>query len=183
MEETKTTLSKNQKGYGYKYTDIAEIHRYLESHNMSYYQEIETYEPTGQDYIMTYRCINGSWEDKPKRGCKVVDATLQGVKNPAQEQGSALTYARRYSLLMAFGLATEDDDTQTLSKPKKVTKASKKVVEDSTVINYKQMLIDELKIQNINVNEYAKVHKLNAKTSQEQAKILLEDLKAGASNE
>lgn len=176
----KTTLTKNQKGYGYKYTDIAEIHRYLESHNMSYYQEIETNEQTGSDYIMTYRCINGSWEDKPKRGCKVVDATLQGVKNPAQEQGSALTYARRYSLLMAFGLATEDDDAQALSK--KINKTTtKKAVESSP--NYKQMLLDELKKQSMNVNEYAKAHNLNAKTTQVQAKALLENLKAGASNE
>jgi hypothetical protein len=114
-----TILNKNTEGYGYKYTDIAEIHRYLEENNMKYYQEVETNEINGQDYIMTYRFINGEWEEKPKRGCKVVDATLQGIKNPAQEQGSALTYARRYSLLMAFGLATEDDDAQSLTRPKK----------------------------------------------------------------
>ena len=98
-----TILNKNSEGYGYKYTDIAEIHKYLEENGMKYYQEIQTSEINGFDYIMTYRFINGEWEEKPKRGCKVVDATLQGIKNPAQEQGSALTYARRYSLLMAFG--------------------------------------------------------------------------------
>lgn len=114
----KTTLRKNKNGYGYKYTELAEIHKYLEENNMRYYQTIETSELNGCDYIMTYRFIDGKWEDKPKRGCKVTDATLQGVKNPAQEQGSALTYARRYSLLMAFGLATEDDNAQALSKPK-----------------------------------------------------------------
>ena len=90
--------------------------------NMKYYQEIETDATNGADYIMTYRFIDGKWEEKPKRGCKVVDATLQGIKNPAQEQGSALTYARRYSLLMAFGLATEDDDAQSLSRPKEEIK-------------------------------------------------------------
>ena len=109
-----TNLKKNKDGYGYKYTELAEIHNYLEDNNMKYYQEIET-APNGEDYIMTYRCIDGKWEDKPKRGCRVVNATLQGIKNPAQEQGSALTYARRYSLLMAFGLATEDDDAQSLT--------------------------------------------------------------------
>ena len=110
-----TILNKNSDGYGYKYTDIAEIHKYLEENGMKYYQEIQTSEINGFDYIMTYRFIDGKWEEKPKRGCKVVDATLQGIKNPAQEQGSALTYARRYSLLMAFGLATDDDDAQSLT--------------------------------------------------------------------
>lgn len=112
----KTTLTKNKEGYGYKYTELAEIHKYLEENGMKYYQTIETNEHNGKDYIMTYRFIDEEWETEAKRGCQVVDATLSGIKNPAQEQGSALTYARRYSLLMAFGLATEDDDAQSLSK-------------------------------------------------------------------
>lgn len=115
-EVVKTTVGKNKEGYGYKYTDLAEIHKYLEENGMKYYQEIET-DSNGNDYILTYRFIDGKWEDKPKRGCKLVDASLQGIKNPAQEQGSALTYARRYSLLMAFGLATDDDDAQSLTMP------------------------------------------------------------------
>lgn len=117
----KTTLTKNKEGYGYKYTELAEIHKYLEENGMKYYQTIETNEHNGKDYIMTYRFIDGEWETEAKRGCQVVDATLSGIKNPAQEQGSALTYARRYSLLMAFGLATEDDDAQSLTVKKEWT--------------------------------------------------------------
>lgn len=119
MEEKETVLKKKKDGYGYKYTELSEIHNYLEKNGMKYYQEIETNSINGQDYILTYRYIDGKWEEKPKRGCKVVDATLSGIKNPAQEQGSALTYARRYSLLMAFGLATEDDDGASLTRPQK----------------------------------------------------------------
>lgn len=119
MEEKETVLKKNKEGYGYKYTELSEIHNYLEKNGMKYYQETETNSINGQDYILTYRYIDGKWEEKPKRGCKVVDATLSGIKNPAQEQGSALTYARRYSLLMAFGLATEDDDGASLTRPQK----------------------------------------------------------------
>ena len=115
-----TNLKKNKEGYGYKYTDLAEIHNYLEENNMRYIQTIKRFE--NDDYIMTKRYIDGKWEDEWLQGSKVVDATLQGIKNPAQEQGSALTYARRYSLLMAFGLATEDDDAQSLSRPKEEIK-------------------------------------------------------------
>ena len=39
-------------------------------------------------------------------------------KQDAQGYGSALTYARRYSLMAACGIAPEDDDGQAASKPK-----------------------------------------------------------------
>ena len=109
-----TNLKKNKQGYGYKYTELAEIHNYLETINAKYIQFIKRID--GDDYIMTKRCFNNKWEEEALQGCKVVQATLSGKSNPAQEQGSALTYARRYSLLMAFGLATEDDDAESLTK-------------------------------------------------------------------
>lgn len=125
-----TKITKNQTAsvgkYSYQYVDIAQIHEYLEANNMSYYQYVDRID--GDDYIMTVKIING--EEKPAlRGARVVDATLIGVNNPAQQQGSALTYARRYSLLMAFGLATEDEDAQSLSTEKEDKKATPKQVE------------------------------------------------------
>lgn len=117
MDTVKTNkVAKVGEKYSYKYVDIAQIHDYLESIGMRYYQYIDRLD--GDDYIMTVKVDKDGNEGKPLRGCRVVDATLVGVNNPAQEQGSALTYARRYSLLMAFGLATEDDDAQSLSTDK-----------------------------------------------------------------
>ena len=117
-------LKKNQRAdvgkYSYQYVDIAQIHEYLESINARYIQQIKRID--NDDYVLTKRCFNEEWENEWLQGCRVVDATLIGVKNPAQEQGSALTYARRYSLMMAFGLATEDNDAQTLSKVVEPTK-------------------------------------------------------------
>lgn len=110
----KTALFKNAKGYGYKYTDIAKIHEWLEENKLRYMQKVERID--GDDYIFTRICIDGEWQDEWIQGSRVVQATLTGIKNPAQEQGSALTYARRYSLLMAFGLATTDDDGAALTE-------------------------------------------------------------------
>lgn len=165
----RTTLKKNKDGYGYKYTELAEIHKYLEENNMKYYQEIETDVNTGNDYIMTYRFIDGKWEDKPKRGCKVVDATLQGVKNPAQEQGSALTYARRYSLLMAFGLATEDDDAQSLSQDTSSQKTKVVLATESQINTIKGILTEE---QIKQACELVKKDKLEDFTIQEASNLI-----------
>lgn len=115
-----TILNKNANGYGYKYTDLAEIHNYLESINSRYIQKIERID--NDDYIFTKRSFNNVWDDEWIQGCRVVQATLSGIKNPAQEQGSALTYARRYSLLMAYGLATDDDDGASLTTTKNYSK-------------------------------------------------------------
>ncbi len=40
-KENKTRITKNAQGYGYKYTDLAQIHEYLEENGMSYYQYVE----------------------------------------------------------------------------------------------------------------------------------------------
>ena len=110
-----TNLPKSKPGYGYKYCELAQINEYLESIKTTYYQYVET-DANGNDYIYTVPIVEGK-ELPARRGCRVVMATLSGKSNPAQEQGSAITYARRYSLLMAFGLATEDDDAQSLTRP------------------------------------------------------------------
>lgn len=171
MEEqnTKTTVAKNKKGYGYKYTDLAQIHEYLESIKAKYIQITKRIE--NDDYVMTKRCFNDKWEEEWLQGCKVVDAVLSGVKNPAQEQGSALTYARRYSLLMAFGLATEDDDAQSLGKTK--TKEEQELM--FIYLDKMKKLERETDTSHENILEYFKIDsdtKMNLKQLKEAIAIL-----------
>ena len=117
-----TNLKKSKQGYGYKYTELAQINEYLESKNISYYQYTQTEE--GNEFIYTVPIVEGK-ELPARRGCRVIQAALSGKSNPAQEQGSAITYARRYSLLMAFGLATEDDDAESLTQKPEAKEALK----------------------------------------------------------
>lgn len=115
----KSTIAKKTEGYGYKYTELADINKYCEDNGIRYYQEVETSEINQKDYIITYIVKNN--ETTKHRGCQIVEAVLQGIKNPVQEYGSSLTYCRRYSLLMALGLATEDDDGASFTTTKEPT--------------------------------------------------------------
>ena len=111
----KSTIAKKTEGYGYKYTELADINKYCEDNDIRYYQEVETNEINQKDYIITY-ILGGEGEYTKHRGCQIVEARLSGINNPVQAYGSSLTYCRRYSLLMALGLATEDDDGAGLSE-------------------------------------------------------------------
>ena len=110
----KSTIAKKSEGYGYKYTELADINKYCEENDIRYWQEIETCELNLKDYMITYLSKDG--EVTKHRGCEVVEARLSGINNPVQAYGSSLTYCRRYSLLMALGLATEDDDGASLNE-------------------------------------------------------------------
>lgn len=123
----KSTIAKKTEGYGYKYTELADINKYCEDNGIRYYQEIETSEINQKDYIITY-LVNGDKVEK-HRGCQIVEAVLSGIKNPVQEYGSSLTYCRRYSLLMALGLATEDDDGASLTQEPTQEEADNYVME------------------------------------------------------
>ena len=112
-----TNLKKSANGYSYKYTDLASIHDYLESVGYTYRQYTETEPANGNDYIWTVPIdAETGKEEAPIRGAKITGAKLQGKANEAQEMGAAITYARRYSLLMAFGLATTDDDARVMTQ-------------------------------------------------------------------
>lgn len=124
-------LNKNKKGYGYEYTDLAQINKLIEENGQSYYQFIDSVD--GNDYIWTVKVDEEGKESKPIRGCKVLESgALSGNKvNPVQQYGSALTYARRYSLLMAYGLATTDDDAESLTVNQTEQKPKSQIDEDA----------------------------------------------------
>lgn len=111
-----------------------------------------------------------------------------------QYLGALNTYYKRYLYLNAFGITDgeiidgmNNDDLKKDGKASagKKTTATKtttpapvepKSTEETSKADFRTLLMMELKKQGININEYAKEHKLNAKTTQEEAKVLLEEL-------
>lgn len=125
MGEKKTTVKKMSQGYGYKYSDLSTIHEEMENQGITYYQYTEFCIEANADYVYTVLIIDGE-EQKPRRGCRVVYGD-EKMKSAAQSQGSGLTYARRYSLLMALGWATEDDDGDSAGVIQQPTRLATKI--------------------------------------------------------
>lgn len=92
-----------------------------------------------------------------------------------QYLGALNTYYKRYLYLNAFGITDGEvidsmDNSQVITKSKTTTK---KGVQQ---IDYKTALLAKLDELDINRNQYAKEHNLSAKTTQEEAKKLLDEL-------
>lgn len=91
--------------YTYRYADLGdvldEVKRACLMFDLSIFQMPST---DGEKLTITTGLIHesGEWMTFPPMGLK--------LPNDAQAVGSALTYARRYSLLTIFGIAPEDDD-------------------------------------------------------------------------
>ena len=65
--------------------------------------------PDGEALTTRLMHISGEWMQ--------ASYALKPVQNTPQASGSALTYARRYTLLAVLGLGTEDDDGHAASQP------------------------------------------------------------------
>lgn len=116
IADLQKTIKKNKNGYNYKYVDLAGIHAMLADAKISYWQD--TVSENGKDYIFTHIVDDESGEELRKgRGSEIVEAQeINGKVNPPQAMGSSISYSRRYSLLLILGLATEDDDAESLTR-------------------------------------------------------------------
>lgn len=97
----------------------------------------------------------------------------------SQVTGATSSYARKYAL---NGLLCIDDTKDTDSEEyqqKGTNRTTPKSKNAKASIDYKQLLLDKLKELGIDINTYAKEHKLSVKTTQEEAKKLLEQLESG----
>lgn len=98
---------KNQSnGYGYKYNSLADLDRAGVSIPKM------RVKPTEFGEYVEYLDEKGEWQT----GAKVVEFEMKGC-NKAQSYGASLSYARRYTTMLANSVACDDDDQIEKHKP------------------------------------------------------------------
>ena len=111
------SISKDKKAnagqYSYTYADLGSVidavRPVLAKHGLAYVQDVSGL-PDGRIGITTIIVH--------RDGGKIATGPLpMPGSNDPQKVGSAITYGRRYALLAALGLATEDDDGAAARKP------------------------------------------------------------------
>lgn len=117
-------VSKDKSGYGYKYADLAQIldvvRPLLAKHGLSVVQM-----PGKSDSGVTVSTMvlhnSGQWIKSETQ----LPMDTAAKMSAAQAAGSVITYARRYALAAALGIAQEDDDAR---KPESGYEVANKVV-------------------------------------------------------
>ena len=94
---TEKIVNKSTEGYGYSYASLADIAR--QGYDIPL---MKTGTENDKEYV--YWLHENEW----LRGAQIVLPSIKN-SNDAQMYGAALTYARRYTTLMANCLATDDD--------------------------------------------------------------------------
>lgn len=94
-------VKNSSRGYGYKYASLSDIAK--QGFTIPKMQT-KTDESTLKEYVYYLDTDLKEW----CRGAEIVIPESKGM-NKAQLYGSALTYARRYTTLMALQLACDDD--------------------------------------------------------------------------
>ena len=91
-------VNNSSKAYGYNYASLGDIAR--AGHKIPQMR----IKPTDNGEYVEYLDSKGEWQI----GAKVVVPDMKG-SNDAQQYGAALTYARRYTALLALSLICDDD--------------------------------------------------------------------------
>lgn len=98
MSSNNQIVKNASKGYGYTYSNLADLAKAgIEIPPM------KTEKIDGDEYV--FAKVGDEWI----QGAKVVEMEMKGM-NPAQAYGSALTYARRYTVQLVMAIACDDDD-------------------------------------------------------------------------
>lgn len=126
-EKMENIVTNDSNGHGYKYASLSDIAK--QGYTIP---KMKTGTEGTREYVYYYDMDLNEWI----RGAEIVvpenivNKDGKNKMNSAQLYGSALTYARRYSVLMALSLACDDDkEIENLNEGEVEQKASQKQVD------------------------------------------------------
>jgi len=136
-------LYKKSEGYGYKYTDLAEIMRVitplLKKHDLFVMQPLAG---TGLKTIVCHWPTKETLEEFTEIPQDIALAKM----NPFQAQGAGISYWRRYALSSFFGLVSDKDiDMAGKAEPQKPSLTNEKFEHALDAISNGKYTVEELK--------------------------------------
>jgi len=117
-DESVSVETRNGGSYSFKYTSLAKILEFIRP--IMSETKLSVSQLTELDGAVTTILMHESGEFLQSTLKLPIDIT--GGKNDAQKIGSAITYARRYSLSAILGIATDEDDDGNLASGNSVKK-------------------------------------------------------------
>ena len=138
-------VANTSKAYGYNYASLSDI-----ANQGFTIPKMKTGTDGEKEYVYYYDAELKEWV----RGAEIVVPEMKG-SNSAQRYGSAITYARRYTTLLALSLACDDDKKIETQEPTDSKKAERW-----------QGLQEDLNIKDL-ADEFRKLY-----TQEEQDRIL-----------
>lgn len=142
---TDKIVANTSKAYGYNYASLSDI-----ANQGFTIPKMKTGTDGEKEYVYYYDAELKEWV----RGAEIVVPEMKG-SNSAQRYGSAITYARRYTTLLALSLACDDDKKIETQEPADLKKAERW-----------QGLQEDLNIKDL-ADEFRKLY-----TQEEQDRIL-----------
>lgn len=98
-EKKEQIVVTKSKAYGYNYASLGDI-----ANQGFAIPRMKTGTENDKEYVYCYDSETKEWI----RGAEIVIPEMKGM-NESQKYGSALTFARRYSVMMFLGLVSDDD--------------------------------------------------------------------------
>lgn len=145
MNSNKQIVKNASQGYGYSYSNLADLAKAGIEIPVMKTQRVD-----GDEYV--FALIDGEWI----QGAKVIEMEMKGM-NAAQAYGSALTYARRYTVQLVKGIACDDDDkVEADGAAKRVDNKNSKL--DFDKIREQLDMMDDLESVKAYYEELKKIH-------------------------
>ena len=145
MSSNKQIVKNASQGFGYSYSNLADLAKAGIEIPVMKTQRVD-----GDEYV--FALIDGEWI----QGAKVIEMEMKGM-NAAQAYGSALTYARRYTVQLVKGIACDDDDkVEADGAAKRVDNKNSKL--DFDKIREQLDMLDDIESVKAYYEELKKIH-------------------------